>query len=296
MDCCNNKKNGSSNSEAVENGFCRIRGKRWVWLPYEDHYLQSAQFLSVLCLFVSWVWWVTFLINLAALLPIQVIWCSRQTRAWMLASVAVAILSGLASIGTGIYVAIVYREHDNCQIFTSSLWSYDDDDPFYDHAYKHADHCNEALWATIAVVCGFLWFVVAGLIAWFVRSGAHAGWEECHASKADGSNKYCSTESRINSRSNKVDHSYSHSNKVDSSHRSKVDSQTNSVESGRVSDELTPPPVEVSAPEASESAADLEAGDEFPDIKDPWTETGSDRKDRSVGGVGAGGGNVSFLL
>lgn len=320
MDCCNNKnnKNGSSSDSGEfdkTGGCCSIVGKRWVWLPYEDHYLQSAQLLSMLCLFVSWVWWVTFVINLAALLPIQIIWCSRQTKAWMLATVAVAILSGLASIGTGVYVATVYPEHTQCLVFTGSLRSLDDDDPFYDSAYKHADHCNEVLWATIAIICGFLWFVVAGLIAHFVRSGAHEGWEECHEAKADETNKYvCGTNSCNNSR-HKGDHnmhqhndfctnSNNNSKKVDNSYGSKVDrshnsnSQTTSVESGRASDELTPPVMVVSMvdpeppePSSESNTADLEAGDEFPEIKDPWTETGSDRKERK-----SGGGTASFLV
>merc|ERR1712176_1667203 len=83
-------------------------------------------------------------------------------------------------------------------------------------------------------------------------------------------------------------------------------------ESGRASDELTPPVTVVSMvdpeppePSSESNAADLEAGDEFPEIKDPWIETGSDRKERKAcGGTAsflvnknkAGGGTASFLV
>jgi hypothetical protein len=102
----------------------------------------------------------------------QVVWCCRQNSSVIYTFVSVAGFCSLASIGVGIYVAISWRNKKHCYSLALIAWGDLEDHP--------RDYCREAIWASIAAVCGVLWAVVACCMFWFVKSGRHAGWEEKH--------------------------------------------------------------------------------------------------------------------
>lgn len=183
MGCCNNEKNNNRSRE-YPNGVdpcCHVRGKRCLCLPYDDPWMITAQVLSIVAVFLSWVWWVFFLTSIIGMVLLQVIWCCRQNRATVFVSAAVAMINGLASVGLGIFALTVLSTQEYCDVFYMYVgWS-----DYYD---RNHDYCEQKKWAAIAFVCGILWFIVVGLTLFFVTSGRHAKWEERIGNK-DGHDK-----------------------------------------------------------------------------------------------------------
>jgi hypothetical protein len=183
----NNRKNKNANINREPpdglNPCCFVRGQRCVCLPYDDVFMITAQILSIVCVFVSWIWWITFIISIIGMTMIQIIWCCRQNNSMLLTSAAVAVVSALVSVGVGIYILIVWNKKRYCY-----PWIMDTYDPYYDPYYSDEDYCEETKWSIIAFVCGVLWSLVSVCIVHFVTSGRHARWEKHHApaSREDG--------------------------------------------------------------------------------------------------------------
>ena len=66
--------------------------------------------MSVLALVFSWIWWVTFLVNIVGFVMFQLPWCCRQRPADIYASVGIAMLNMAMMIGLGIYVFVVWSK------------------------------------------------------------------------------------------------------------------------------------------------------------------------------------------
>lgn len=190
MSCCNkNKNNNDANTNrSVPEGIdpcCNVSGRRCMCLPYDDVFMITAQILSIVSVFISWVWWVTFIISLIGMSIIQIIWCCRQNRTMVLASAAVAVASALTSIGIGIYILIDWSDETYCYTFILDT---------YDDGYG-GDYCEEGRWGTIALVCGVIWSLVSVCIIHFVKSGRHALFEKHHAEAgAENSNANAAVE------------------------------------------------------------------------------------------------------
>lgn len=190
MSCCNkNKNNNHANiNRSVPEGIdpcCNVSGRRCLCLPYDDFFMITAQILSIVSVFVSWVWWVTFLISLIGMSIIQIIWCCRQNRSMILASAAVAVASALTSIGVGIYILINWSDESYCYTFVLDAYHYGGEN----------DYCEEGKWGTIALVSGVIWSLVSVCIIHFVRSGRHALFEKHHADAgAENSNANAAVE------------------------------------------------------------------------------------------------------
>jgi hypothetical protein len=156
--------------------------------PYDDGWVIAAQILSIVATVVSWVWWVTLIISILGMAMFQVFWCCRSNRGVMYASLIMAGLASLASMGVGIYASVVMRRRENCIVFF--MWSYGTmDDDFYSTYYGidevgTTDTCQEKLWAGIAFLCAALWVAAAYCMLVFVKSGRHAIWEEIHRNRA----------------------------------------------------------------------------------------------------------------
>ena len=58
----------------------------------------TGQILSIVAILISWVWWVSFIICVAALVLHQLIWCCRQSRLSLVAAQVVSIIAGLMCI------------------------------------------------------------------------------------------------------------------------------------------------------------------------------------------------------
>lgn len=176
--CCNNRDiKGREIPDGVE-PCCNIRGKRCMCLPYDDALVIAAQIMTIIALFISWVWWVTFLISIVGTTFYQLLWCCRQNIHAIYASTAVALISSFVSLGVGIYLLVQWKNYRYCYSFVLDAFVTLDDDS--------NDYCNEEAWGSIAILCGILWFAVSVCTFYFAKNGRHAKWEELHSKNSAG--------------------------------------------------------------------------------------------------------------
>jgi hypothetical protein len=180
--CCD-KDNSNTNTNTNPREYpedidacCNVRGRRCFCLPYDDAFMITAQVVSIVALCVSWIWWATFLISLAGMAMVQVLWCCRQNKATVLGSAGVATLSALAQVGVGIYVLIRWAKSGWCDPFIFYTDDYD-----YSAMDDDWDWCPQKTWGALAFVCAALWAGTAVCVLWFVFGGRHARWEEKHS-------------------------------------------------------------------------------------------------------------------
>jgi hypothetical protein len=128
----------------------------------------ASQVLSVFALLLSWVWWVDLVFSIIAMVLFQIPWCCRQNNKVLFVSVAAAALASLVSVIAWMYFAFGWMAYTDYEPFT-------------------LDSCCggdlQFLWATISIVCAFLWAGSAYCMFYFATSGKHAKWEEYHANK-----------------------------------------------------------------------------------------------------------------
>jgi len=152
-------------------------------LPYDDALVITSLILSIASVLISWVWWVSFIISVAALVLSQLTWCLRQPGKALYAFAAVALVSFLAQTGVGIYALVQWKYSSWCFIFV-----FDDVDDYFrnrDPNRGSSDKCPEEKWATIAFISGVLSAASSGLMFYFVKSGRHAKWEGNHCKSAE---------------------------------------------------------------------------------------------------------------
>jgi len=184
MACCNNRAEDREVPDGVD-PCCNIRGRRCLCLPYDDPYMITAQILSIIATFVSWVFWATWLVSIIGMVIFQVLWCTRMGSGALYAPAAIAGATSLGSLAVAIYVLVEWRTVVRCYPFELSSNNYDwrDDDQY---KWPNRDYCTEKAWFGVAFACFVLWAAVAGCTFWFVKSGRHARWEAAHTpSKAD---------------------------------------------------------------------------------------------------------------
>jgi hypothetical protein len=190
MSCCNNNNSNNNNEdgrdypEGIE-PCCSVRGRRCFCLPYDDPLMMTSQILSIVAVFFSWAWWLTFIISIVGMVLIQIPWCCRQRGGFLYGSAAAAGVTALCSLGAGVYVLVAFRlpKKNSCEPWSLSAMYDDDDDWFDDDLYtsKDSDNCREEVWGTIALVCTALWAAAFGCLVHFVKSGRHAKWEKQHS-------------------------------------------------------------------------------------------------------------------
>jgi len=171
---------------------CKGSSKRCFCLPYDDTYMITAQILSIVAFLISWIWWVSFTISVAALVLHQIIWCCRQSRMGLITAHIVSVVAALMCIFAGIFLLIFRKSAWWCAPFT--LQSYDDDDDddytfFFDDDWSDDvdifiidddwsyDVCYEKAYAAVAFVDAGLWLGAALFTISFVTSGRYAKWE-----------------------------------------------------------------------------------------------------------------------
>jgi len=143
----------------------------------------SAQVLSIIAFLVSWLWWVTFIIGLIALVLIQTVWCCRQARSGLYISAGFAAAAGLASFISGIVIFFLWKDKSSCAVF--NLTQFDDDDIYNENngdAFSYdndkIDNCNEWVFVQIALVETLLWLATSICIVHFVKSKRYKKQEE----------------------------------------------------------------------------------------------------------------------
>jgi len=194
MGCCKGDNNDPENPEELET-CCKIQGPRCMCLPYDDAWVIASMVMSMIAVCISWIWWVTWLISMVGMVLFQLFWCCRQPKSMPYLSVAVAVVTSLISLGSGIYVLIAFRNTRYCDPF--AFYSYGElnetryientDDYFKENTddYFIRDRCQEVTWAIIAFLCAALWAIVAGCMIYFVHSGRHAKWEKARSEPAE---------------------------------------------------------------------------------------------------------------
>ena len=135
----------------------------------------AAQIISIVAFLVSWIWWVTFVIGLAATISLQVVWCVRRNRCGLFALAGVSAFAGATSFIAGIYMLVAWKNSTYCRAFSLQTFKFNDD---YINYTVSSDYCNEGGYAMMAFVTGILWFAATGCILYFVTSGRHAKCEE----------------------------------------------------------------------------------------------------------------------
>ncbi len=154
-----------------------------MYRPYDDGLVIASQIMAIVSVFVSWIWWVTFVITIVAMILVQLLWCCRQNVHSIYASSAVAAISSLVSLGLGIYILVEWRHKKSCFPFVIYSYGSLDGDDYYGGG---GDYCEEKAWGIIAIVCGALWFGVSVCLFRFAKSGKHAKWENHHSKTSDG--------------------------------------------------------------------------------------------------------------
>jgi len=159
------------------------RNRRCMCLPYDDGFMITAQILSIIAIFISWIWWVGFIISVIALVLHQIIWCCRQSRCGLIANQVISIIAGLCCVFAGVFFLVARKNVYWCDPFT--LY-YDDDDYYSSGRY---DYCPEKAYATVAFVDAVLWFAAAGCTIAFLKTGRYDRWEAAlsKTSKSDTS-------------------------------------------------------------------------------------------------------------
>jgi hypothetical protein len=182
MGCCNKiKEDDREYPENVQPCCGGVRGRRCLCLPYDDPFMITSQILTIIAVFFSWVWWVSFIISIVGLVLYQVPWCCRQNGGPLYASAAAAGVTALCHLGAGIYVLVAFRYPKKSSCSPFDFYSYKSD-------YHNNDYCREEVWGTIAFVCTALWAAAFGCLVHFVRSGRHYKWEKQHSPDCDDNN------------------------------------------------------------------------------------------------------------
>lgn len=178
MACCNKNKEDDRELPDGITPCCSVRGRRCFCLPYDDAWVISAQVLTIIATFLSWIWWVTMIVGIGGLVMFQLPWCCRQNGGAMYGAVAIATGVSLAMMGVGIYCAVVWKTVTDCYPF--EMYSYTST---YIREGQDAprDYCQEEVWAALSFVCSALWLAAAVCMFRFVKSGRHAKWEANHS-------------------------------------------------------------------------------------------------------------------
>jgi hypothetical protein len=104
----------------------------------------TAQILSVVAFFISWIWWVTFLLSAPLMLMLQVVWCCRMQKGGLRAAGILSTLSALGSLFAGIWILIKWRDSGWCSVFVITR--------DYNNNNYDGDYCHEVAWAVVAFI------------------------------------------------------------------------------------------------------------------------------------------------
>jgi len=139
----------------------------------------TAQILTIVSIGFAWVFWITFVVNLAGIALFQIFWCVRTRSGPLYGHAIIAGLISMANLVLGSYMLVAWREKRWCNPwgFYVSDDRYRDDDQY---TWPNQDDCYEETWFAIALVCALLWAAAMMCMIWFVKSGRHAKWEEKH--------------------------------------------------------------------------------------------------------------------
>lgn len=152
---------------------------RCVCYPYQDSYLIVAQVFSILALCCSWVFYGIFAISLIAMILQQVLWCCRQTRCGMVASVVLSFVAAALCAATSLYMFLGWKDREGPYDINVDYVSYCEPFTFYFLVGNRSrDLCNQTLWGSLAAASAVLWLISGCFLERFLSTGRYAAWEE----------------------------------------------------------------------------------------------------------------------
>jgi len=164
---------GQNNNQ--EPNCCSVGGgKQCGCLPYSDGFMIAAQVLCIVAFLISWVWWVVWIISLAAVIFFNMMWCCRQSKAGIIAATSIATIAGALCIVAAIIMLAHWQKASWCAPFY--FWSEDN--------YSSYDWCPEVAYATVAFIDATLWFAAAACTFTFLKSGRYARIEAALVEKS----------------------------------------------------------------------------------------------------------------
>lgn len=155
----------------------------------------TAQILSIIAFLVSWIWYVTLILGVVAMILLQVFWCCRVDKAGLYATV---VISGLTSLGcfiAGALMIVTWKGDRYCHVFVVTNEDDDSYRTYYDGSNwttyydSQTDYCNEGGWAVVAFVTGLLWAATSICTLIFLCSGRHAQFMERKAVAENAENQ-----------------------------------------------------------------------------------------------------------
>jgi len=152
-------------------------GNQCACLPYGDGFMIAAQVLCIVAFAISWVWWVVWLISLAAVILFNIMWCCRQSKAGIIAAISIATIAGALCVVAAIIMLAHWQNADWCVPFY--FWS--DAEYYGDSSY---DYCPEVAYAILAFIDATLWFAAAACTFTFLKSGRYARMEAALVEKS----------------------------------------------------------------------------------------------------------------
>jgi len=100
---------------------CKINNNEQLTSPYgRPHALTMAQVFSILGFIFSWTWWLTLLTSLPTMIVLQVVWCYRLNRGWIIAVGVLSTLTTILSIMVGVFWKLEWNYtgyRDGCPVW-----------------------------------------------------------------------------------------------------------------------------------------------------------------------------------
>jgi hypothetical protein len=87
----------------------------------------AGQIVAIVALCISWIWWVTLVIGVPAMLVLQVAWCCKMTKCGLKAAAILSSLTALVCLFTGVWIIVTWNNGTYCHVFVVIQ-----DDNYYD--------------------------------------------------------------------------------------------------------------------------------------------------------------------
>jgi len=145
--------------------------------PYGDGFMIAAQVLCIVAFLISWVWWVVWVISLAAVIFFNLMWCCRQSKAGIIAATSIATIAGALCVVAAIIMLAHWQNASWCVPFY--FWS---ENRYYGNSSY--DLCPEVAYAILAFIDATLWFAAAACTFTFLKSGRYARMEAALVEKS----------------------------------------------------------------------------------------------------------------
>ncbi|KAL7560262.1 hypothetical protein ACA910_015479 [Epithemia clementina (nom. ined.)] len=129
---------------------------------YRDSYLITAQVVSIVAFLLSFAGLVAFLLGLAAMIVLQVVWCCRLNQCGL--TTAATFAAVVACLNLGWAIAIFVQGSDVC---SDIVWVDDDDDTL--SSSSSSKDCPWTAFGICLLISAALWLVVSALVVWFVH-------------------------------------------------------------------------------------------------------------------------------